>query len=256
MGFRIEDLSFGYESHPVLAGLSLELAPCRFHGVLGPNGCGKTTLLDLLSGFLKADRGRILLAGRPLSAYGPRELARAVAMVPQDYRAQFPFRTREVVRMGRHPHLGRFSHPSARDLDVAEQAMEIAGVAHLADRVVTELSGGEKQRVVFARALAQDTRVLLLDEPTASLDISHAIGILQTARKRVHERGVTVAAVMQDINLAARFCDFLVILSSRGLVAYGPTDRVLTQDNLREAFGVEALVRHEPFVDALQVVYR
>mgnify|MGYP001056965769 CR=1 FL=1 len=256
MSFELQDVGFSFDGKEVLDGVSVALAPGKFYGVIGPNGCGKTTLVDLLCRFRSPQRGRILYAGRPLDAYSKRHLAREIAVVPQNFYINFPFRVQDVVMMGRYPYIPRFGRPSARDTDIVAAVMESADVAGMSERRVTELSGGERQRVVFARALAQDTPVLILDEATSNLDIGHAMRLLDLAARRVSRESGTVLAVFQDINQAAAYCDHLIFMSQGRIAAHGGTREVLTPATIREIFEVNARVYHDDYSQALHVVYR
>ena len=255
MAFELDNICFSYGSHKVIDNLSFSLKSGCFHAVLGPNGCGKTTLLDLLSGYIRPASGKILLSGQSLSGLGKRRLSRLIALVPQEYRVNFPFTVREVVSMGRYPHQARFSHPTAHDMEIVENALEVCGAEDLADRFITELSGGEKQRVIFARAIAQETSVLLLDEPCSSMDVKHALRILNVASDQVLKKGVTVIAVMHDINLAARFSDNLIFMKQGQRVASGPVHESLDSGIIREVFDVESTVAIEKNLNVPQVVF-
>jgi len=254
-GFAIEKLSFAYGEKTVLEDLSLKLAPGRFYGLVGPNGCGKSTLLDLLMGNHHPAAGTVRFNNRPLANYGRRELARHLALVPQDFAIHFAFTVLEVVLMGRHPYLPRFGAVSATDLAIAEQAMAAIGIEHFQNRLVTELSGGEKQRVVVARALAQQTPVLMLDEATSNLDINHTMEIFNVAQKRVQAQGDTVIAVIHNLNLAAAYCDIMIFMNQGRISATGPTHETLTPRNIGEVFGVESLVALDEFSNKLQVSF-
>ena len=256
MGFEVEGLAFGYDTAPVLRGLDFALSPGRFYGLIGPNGCGKSTLIDLLAGHRPPRAGRIRYRGRPLAAHSRRQLAREIALVPQDFYINFPFRAEEVVMMGRYPHMPRFGSPSPGDRRAVAEAMARTDTARLAGRYVTELSGGERQRVVIARAVAQDTPFLFLDEATSNLDINHSLAMLGLLRDGVRRAGRGVLAVFQDLNLAALFCDRLLLLKEGRLLDQGSLADVLTPDNLRRVFGVAARVAHDAFAGAPQVVFR
>lgn len=249
-------IEFGYSGRSVLQDLDLSFAHGQCYGVLGPNGSGKTTLLDLLCGLLVPDSGTIRFSGRSLSTWRPRELAKKVALVPQDFVVRFGFSVREVVEMGRHPHLVRFAALDDHDLQLADRVMEEMGIQTLADRPVTRLSGGEKQRVAVARALAQDPQVLLLDEATSNLDIFHTLSILGAIRRRVDEQGLTVIAALHDLNQAAFFCDRLIFLKKGKLACQGAIDEVLQADIVHEVYGVEAQVRMNEFSSCRQVSFR
>ena len=256
MSLAVESIGFAYGDKPVLAGVSFTLAPGRVYGIVGPNGCGKSTLLDLLVGHRRPASGRIRYRGIPLAGYGRRRLARYFALVPQDFYINFPFRVEEIVMMGRYPHLGRFGRAAAADHEMVHSAMARTGIAAFRGRYVSELSGGERQRVVIARALAQDTACLFLDEATSSLDINHALAVLGQVRRSAAADGKTVVAVMQDINLAALFCDELLMFKAGRLMTSGPVATVLTAANLQALFGVTAKVAHDDYAGAPQVVFR
>lgn len=256
MPFELNDVSFSYSEKTVINDISISFAPGRFCGIIGPNGSGKSTLLDLLAKHRKPTHGSIAYKGKDLGSYSTKQLSREIALVPQDFYINFPFTVKEVVMMGRYPHIPRFSAPRAQDLDVVQEIMEKTGVIEFTGRFITELSGGERQRVVFARALAQGTQVLILDEATSNLDINHSISLLSICERRMKQQGGTVISVMQDINLAAVYCDYLVFLSEGRIAAHGDTRDVLNPDTIRKVFHVDAKVYTESYSDSLQVVFK
>ena len=256
MPFELNHISFNYADRKVIDDISLALVPGKFYGIIGPNGSGKTTMVDLLSRHRFPAEGRISYNGRALSSFSKKELSREIALVPQNFYINFPFTVKEIVMMGRYPHIPRFAAPSSDDLNILQNVMQLTEINEFADRYITELSGGERQRVVFARALAQDTPVLILDEATSSLDINFSISLLNIAEQRVKQNGDTVVAVMQDINLAAGYCDYLVFMSDGRIAAHGTTDSVLNPETLRSVFNVEAKVYQESYSGSLQVVFR
>lgn len=224
---------------------SVDIEPGRLVALLGPNGSGKSTLLRLLSGVWAPSAGTVTLDGAPLARVPRRVLARAVALVPQDTHIAFAFSVREIVAMGRHAHLGRFERERAADREAIAEAMARADVTGIADRDATELSGGERQRVLIARSLATEARHLLLDEPTASLDVAHAIDVLALCR-RLADDGHAVAVSLHDLNLARRFATDAVLLRDGTPVAAGPVDRVLTPALVGEVFGVTVSIAIPP----------
>lgn len=229
----------------ILRDVSLELPPGEILTLVGPNGAGKTTLFRVASRVLRADAGRVLLHGRSIDALPRRALARELAVVPQDAPVSFPFTAGEVVLMGRAPHLGRLGFETAADVAIARSALERVGIEELAPRSMLELSGGERQLVLVARALAQQPRVLLLDEPTAHLDLRHRVAVLELVRDFVRD-GRSALVVSHDLSLAARNCDRMALLRSGELLATGPPSSVLTPESLLETFGVEAEVVTSP----------
>lgn len=255
MDFDIRNIAYAYGQNPAITGFRLRLESGRFYAVTGPNGCGKTTLLDLLCGHRRPDRGRILLGGREIGAYRKKALAQQIALVPQEFRVNFAFTAREIAAMGCYPRKHRFASLSRADMAYVESVLASCGAGELSGRFMTELSGGEKQRVVFARALVQNTPVLLLDEPCASLDVKHALALLDMAAKRARQDNVLVVAVMHDINLAARYADAMVFMQNGRVAAGGATEDVLDAAVLRRVFEVDARISFEPAINAPQVVF-
>jgi iron complex transport system ATP-binding protein len=216
---------------------SVRVEPGHLVALLGPNGSGKSTLLRLLSGVWPPSEGRVTLDGTPLAAVPRRALARTVALVPQDTHIAFAFSVREIVAMGRHAHLGRFERERAEDREAIAQAMARADIGGIAGRDATSLSGGERQRVLIARSLATAARHLLLDEPTASLDVAHALDVMALCR-RLADDGHAVAVALHDLNLARRFATDAVLLRQGTVVAAGPLDAVLTPAAIGDVFDV------------------
>jgi iron complex transport system ATP-binding protein len=244
-GLRFEGVAKKLGGRAVLAGVDLEARAGEVLGLLGPNGAGKTTLLRIATRIVAPDAGRALVAGQDVASLSRGELARTVAVVPQDTQVPFPFRVSEVVLMGRAPHLGLLGFESRQDVARAEAALARVGIEALAGRSLGELSGGERQLVTVARALAQDPRVLLLDEPTAFLDLRHRVEVLEILRGLAAE-GRAVLVVSHDLGLAAGFCDRLALLSAGRVAAVGPPTDVLRPDALRAVFGIEADVLPGP----------
>ena len=251
-----DNVSFRYapDAPLVVDGVTIHLAYGALTGILGPNGSGKTSLLRLLSGTRRPTAGRVLLgpstslraSARPLDALSRREIAQQIAVVPQETELAFEYTAIEIVLMGRHPHLGLFTVEGPADLQIAQQAMVSTGTETLANRPFHQLSGGEKQRVVIAAALAQSARLLLLDEPTASLDLGYQLEISALLKTLNDDHGVTMAISTHDLNLAASICRDLILMRDGRIVATGPINEVLTPENVRRLYDVEADVHvHE-----------
>jgi iron complex transport system ATP-binding protein len=236
-----QDVAVRLGGRDVLRGVDLAVHAGEVLGLVGPNGAGKTTLLRVATRVLASERGAVRVAGRPLASFSRRELARQLAVVPQDVQVPFPFRVAEIVLLGRTPWVGPLAFESREDLARAEAALAQVGVAQLADRSVLEISGGERQLVMVARALAQDPAVLLFDEPTAFLDLRHRLEVLAILR-RLAAAGRAAVVVSHDLELAARFCDRLALLAGGRILASGTPAEVLTPALLRAAYGVEAQV--------------
>jgi ABC-type cobalamin/Fe3+-siderophores transport system ATPase subunit len=254
--WELNRVSFGYNGTQVVRDVDLELRRGCCYGILGPNGSGKTTLLDLMGGLQTPHAGSITFMDRPVKDWPKKQLARLMALVPQDFMVRFGFSVREVVEMGLHPHLHRFATLSGEDQDLIDEVLEVTGIAAMANRPVTRLSGGEKQRVAVARALAQKPAVLLLDEATSNLDIHHSLEILHLIRSRFERQEMQVVAVMHDLNLASFFCDRLIFLKQGQVICQGPTEEVLTPENIAAVYGVEAEVTLNSFTNSRQVSFR
>ncbi len=251
MSLVLEAVGLALGGRSVLRDVTFRVDPGEVVGLLGRNGVGKTTLLRIASGILAPDTGSVHLDDRPLASFSRRALARRIAVVPQDLHVPFPFLAGEVVLMGRTPHKGWLGLESADDVQRARDAMQRMGILHLENRSVLELSGGERQLVMFARSLAQASELLLLDEPTAFLDLSHRIDVLQVVRELAADGGSAVV-VSHDLALCARVCDRLVVLVDGEVVAQGRPAEVLQPELLHQAFGIEADILGGP--DGLPVV--
>ena len=240
------DLEFSYGIMPVLRGVSLGVDAGEMVGIVGPNGVGKTTLIRILSGGLQPGSGAVTIGGSPLAGLKPRERARAVAVVPQNASAPEGITALEMVLMGRNPHLGVLQWEGREDVEIALRMMELVDCFQFAARPVTSLSGGERQRVFIARALAQEAPVLMLDEPTAHLDIGYQSSILDTIKDIRKELGITVVAAMHDLALAAKYCDRLALIAEGTILALGKPDEVLKPHNISAAFGAEVSILRHP----------
>ncbi|MCE5315634.1 MAG: heme ABC transporter ATP-binding protein [Armatimonadota bacterium] len=241
-----ENVYAGYNDVRVLNGISLDVAESEFVGIIGPNGSGKTTLLRAMSRALPPQSGFVKYKNKNIYSISARDYARKVAVVPQDTMVAFDFSVMEVVLMGRSPRLGRFAVESSHDLAIAMDCLNRTGTDHLKDRPINALSGGERQRVMMARALAQEPEVLLLDEPTSHLDISFQFEIMDLVRGLNKSHGLTVLAVLHDLNLAAQYCDRLVMIGQGSVQACGSPEEVITSESIRRVYGAEVWVRRHP----------
>ena len=242
---KASQISFAYGRREILRAVSFAVERGEFVGLIGANGAGKTTLLRVLLNLLKPNAGEVLLDGDSIATLNRREIARRAAFVPQDTSVDFAFTAREIVAMGRTPHLGRFAPESARDQAAIETAMRTTETDVFANRAIVELSGGERQRVFLARALAQETALILLDEPTANLDLAHQFAALQTIQNTVKNQNRIALAAIHDLSLAARFCDRLILLRDGEIKADGAPFAVVTETNLQQHFGLRARVRRD-----------
>lgn len=242
---RLDAVRFTYSSGCGLSRIDLSIERGERVAILGPNGAGKTTLLKLILGLLHPQDGTISFEGDDLSRISRGELARAIAMVPQELLLPYALTVREVVLLGRTPYLHRYRGPAREDLEAVQTAMAATDLLSSIDRLYNDLSGGERQRVILAMALAQQPRLLLLDEPTRSLDLNHQVRILSLIRGLQAQNDLTVVSSMHDLNLSSLYFDRLVLLSSGRIVADGPPDRVIRPETIRRVFGVSVLVhRH------------
>ena len=246
------DVSVRLGGNSILKSVSFEARPGEVAGLIGPNGAGKSTLLRVLAGLLRPESGDVRIEDLPLKGLNSGQRARRIAFMPQ-HDATHPFTAIETVLMGRYAHLGRFELEGRQDREIALSAMARTDTAQFEDRQLDRLSGGERQRVILARALAQQANVILLDEPSASLDLRHRLSIMETLREEVATRQVAVVVALHDVSLASRYCDRLTLLYDGRVTAEGKPVEVLTQQNLRSAFGVETAVQIDPATGSPQV---
>jgi iron complex transport system ATP-binding protein len=235
---KLSDVGIQIDGRWLVRHVSLDLVPGRMTALAGPNGSGKSTLLRLVSGLWTATEGNVELDGRPLRSYARRELARRIAIVPQDTHVAFAFTVRETVAMGRNAHVSRFAREGPSDRQAIDDAMRRADVGHLADRLVTELSGGERQRVLIARSLATEAETILLDEPTANLDIAHALDVLTLCRQLADE-GRAVIVALHDLNAAATYATHAVLMKAGAVASFGSARDLLSPAAIRDVFGVD-----------------
>lgn len=247
-----QGLSYQVEAQTLLDSVDLHADSGQLVGLIGPNGAGKSTLLRAISGILRQQEGTVYLDGTDLQSISSKEVAARLALVPQIAPYTHGFTALELVLMGRYPHLGRFQIEGAEDDHIARDSMRLTETEQFAGRTLDTLSGGERQRVFVSRALAQQPRVLLLDEPTSNLDIFHQIKVLDLVRQLVDD-GLTAVAAIHDLNMAARYCDRLVLLSEGRVLADGPPESVLSPEVIESAFGVKSAVYRDPVTGALAI---
>jgi iron complex transport system ATP-binding protein len=253
LAIQIGNLVFAYNESLVLDHLSFSVEKGSMLGIVGPNGSGKTTLLKILSAVLTGS-GEVKLNGRYIRSYGRRELSKLFAVVPQESRINFPYRVAEIVLMGRASYHSPFVLEGTKDLEVARASMELTDSLSLSDRYLHELSGGEKQRVMIARALAQEPEILLLDEPSAFLDLKHQVQVFELVHRLNREQGLTVVAALHDLNLAALFFPRLVMLRDGRIYRDGAPKEVLTEEAICEVYGIRVRVQTDPSGDKPHVL--
>lgn len=253
LAFALQHIRYTPDHSLILDDISIDLSPGQWIGILGPNGAGKSTLLRIMAGVLPASTGVVYFAGKTLEQWPNRERAQQLAFLPQRTDLSFPFHVREVVALGRAPHLERWQSEGVADEDIIQRAMQLTEVAQLADRNVLTLSGGEFQRVMLARALAQNPAFLLLDEPTTSLDMRHQFALADILTALVRQ-GVTVVSVLHDLNLAAAACASVVLLHAGQVYAAGTPRAVLTVDAIRAVYEVDIALGENPETGALHII--
>lgn len=247
---HLSNAQAAYDGAPVIRDVSFEVRRGEFAGLAGPNGSGKSTILRLIGNLLQPQKGRVEIDGQPVGEYKRELLARRVAVVSQQAPLDFEFTVEEVVMLGRIPHLKRFQREGPDDRSIVEEALGRTELSRLAGRLVTEISAGERQRVAIARALAQQPEILILDEPTAHLDIRHQVSLLSLFGRLCRRHGLTVLAVLHDLNLAAQFCQRLILLKEGRVFAIGKPADILDASVLRQVYGVQASVSLHPVTQA------
>ncbi|MCK4358735.1 MAG: ABC transporter ATP-binding protein [Candidatus Cloacimonetes bacterium] len=252
---KIKNLSFQYDKEVVLKSVYLEIAKHNFIGIIGPNGAGKSTLLKCISGFLKSKDGKILIANKLIDDYDKIELAKRMAVVVQQPYYEFDFSVKEIVLMGKFPYLKFWQNFSKNDENATDKILDELELSHLSNRRLSELSGGEFQLVMLARALNQNTEILLLDEPAAHLDIHHQIKIFSILKKLNVVQNKTIVSVSHNINLAAEFCDKILIMSKGEIADFGKVKEVIKGDKLSEIYQVPIKVMNNPFTDKPNILY-
>ncbi|KAB3529155.1 ABC transporter ATP-binding protein [Alkaliphilus serpentinus] len=249
----INNLTFKYGETAIVDRLSLNIREGSFISIIGPNGSGKSTLLKIIAKNLLPQEGVVLINGKEVSRYKAKDLAKEIGVVPQDTLVSYDFSVEDIVLMGRYPHLGKFQQNSLRDMEIAKEAMIKTNTWHLRERNINEISGGERQRVIIAKAIVQEPRIILLDEPTSSLDIHHQLEVLELLKNLNNKLGVTIVAVLHDMNLAARYSNEIILLNRGMLIASGKTQEVLTVDHLKRAYEMDMIIETNIYTGTLQV---
>lgn len=255
MNFKlaVHGITMQYDSFPILNEVGFSIRPGELIGLLGANGAGKSTLLRCISKVLTPTEGAIYLDGDKIQKLTAGEIARIMAVVPQESNTDFDFTVEEIVLMGRFPHLARFQKEKNSDRQIAGEAMQTTGITHLSHRIITTLSGGEKQRVMLARALCQKPELLLLDEPTANLDISYQVEIMEMVMQLNKQKNLTVIAAIHDLNMAIQFFDRFILLSEGKVLAIGTAEEVITAEHIQTAYKIPATIYRHPIHGRLQV---
>lgn len=251
---EIVELQFGYDQNPTLKGVNLTLEEAKLTVVLGPNGSGKTTLVKLMSKMMTPDSGHIYLNLSDLTAMTQKEISRSLAVVPQNTAVEFDFTVKEIVAMGRYPHLKRFESEGAADWRIVDEAMAATDVLQFKDRSIHALSGGEIQRVIIARALAQKPKILILDEPISHLDIQHQIELLKLVKHLASQQHITVVMILHDLNFAMAFADHVIVMHDGKIAAEGSPESVLRPELIKNVYGVDTCMIKNPITGTAHIL--
>jgi len=244
---QAQEINFSYDKEIVLNSVSIDIQSEDFIGVIGPNGSGKSTLLKLLGGVLKPDSGQLYFKEKRYQEYPRKQLAQSITWIPQEHPMVFPFKVSEIVLMGRHPYLSAFTFEGHEDIEIARSAMEQTQTLQFADRNFNEISGGEKQRVVIAGAIAQEPELMILDEPTSALDIKYQIQILNILKELNENKKMTVILAMHDLHLASKFCTRLILLEEGKVFKGGAAKDVLQKEHIERVYGVKVNLIHDEY---------
>ncbi len=237
----VRDLSFRYNSKTILNNINFGLDRDQIVGILGPNGAGKSTIIKILGGILEYE-GSIKLVDRELRSFKRKELAKIIAVVPQNFEPGFDFKVRDLVMMGRTPYLKMFESMSSEDFNIVEDTMKLTDIVHIKDKSIREISGGERQRVIIAMAIAQDPKILLLDEPNANLDLKYQISIFELLKHLVKTKHISIIVAMHDVNLAVKYCNKIMLLNKGEIVQFDIPEKVITEDNIKKVYEIDSSI--------------
>lgn len=243
---EFKDLNWSYGENTVLEGINSTINHGEFTSIIGPNGSGKTTLLKHIFRLLPSTSGHVFLDSKDILSFSRKELAREAGLVPQNEKGQYLFTVKELIKMGRYAHTGRFARETQHDTDIIAEAMEMTSITHLKDKIITELSGGEFQRVIISRALAQEPHILALDEPTTYLDPHHQVEILQLLKKLIIKRNISVICTLHDLNSTLAFSDRTLLLNNGKIQYVGTPEKVLTAENIKKTYNLNAVILANP----------
>ncbi len=237
----VRDLSFRYNSKTILNNINFGLDRDQIVGILGPNGAGKSTIIKILGGILEYE-GSIKLVDRELRSFKRKELAKIIAVVPQNFEPGFDFKVIDLVMMGRTPYLKMFESMSSEDFNIVEDTMKLTDIVHIKDKSIREISGGERQRVIIAMAIAQDPKILLLDEPNANLDLKYQISIFELLKHLVKTKHISIIVAMHDVNLAVKYCNKIMLLNKGEIVQFDIPEKVITEDNIKKVYEIDSSI--------------
>lgn len=243
---KIQNLKWKFGDRLILKDINLTIKKGYFYSIIGPNGSGKTTLLRNIAKSLEPKPKTVFVDNVDITRLSRRDMAKRLSVVPQNTNIEFEFTVMDIVLMGRSPYIGRFLAEGRKDLEIAERAMKSTNTWHLKDKPITQISGGERQRVIVARALAQDTDIMLLDEPVSQLDIHHQIELMETIQGLIKDRKITVISVMHDLNLAAQYSDYIILMNEGKVVCQGMPGDVITEENIRRVYKLDSYIMDNP----------
>lgn len=245
----VKNLNYSVSDKDILKNINLSIDKGKFYSIIGPNGSGKTTLLRNIANSLEISKNKVYVESKDIISYNQKELAKTMSYVPQDNTSDFDFSVWDIVLMGRYPYLRRFEQESVKDIKIAENALKLTKTFHLKDKNIRFLSGGERQRVFIARALTQETKILILDEPISMLDIHHALEIMDTIKHLNSTVGLTILTVLHDLNIAAEYSDELILLDEGEIVAIGTPEQVLSSENLEKVYKIKVSISKNPYTN-------